>query len=287
MKSIPRFLIAKYTPDLRRMEPRNIGVVLWSSGRVAARFVGENGGSEIHPPRYLGVASRHAYREWIYYWRNQIERPSIILPDGRQVDREDPDFVDALRDMSKRQYLLANGGIIKQPIPASELDFVVNDLFEELVEVPSKSSQSLTQSRNAQLLARACKDVMLHSGIANRKDYFPEYPVVCPVGQSKQSFTFDFALHTTRPRMIMSRVFLWKAQSVQSTAFKFQSMQHAFPELSRERCAALVYHDESVGSTKDEDDIRENVLLLKGIGSVINVANTIRAADELLDLVPH
>ena len=32
----PRFLIAKYAPDLRRMEPRNIGVIVWNEGTTAA-----------------------------------------------------------------------------------------------------------------------------------------------------------------------------------------------------------------------------------------------------------
>ena len=38
----PRYLLAKYIPDPLRMEPRNIGVVLWAEGNVAARFVGES-----------------------------------------------------------------------------------------------------------------------------------------------------------------------------------------------------------------------------------------------------
>lgn len=37
----PRYLIAKYIPDLRRMEPRNIGVIVWSPQGVAARFAAE------------------------------------------------------------------------------------------------------------------------------------------------------------------------------------------------------------------------------------------------------
>ena len=39
----PRDLLAKYIPDPLRMEPRNIGVVLWADGNVTAwRFAGES-----------------------------------------------------------------------------------------------------------------------------------------------------------------------------------------------------------------------------------------------------
>ena len=38
----PRYLLAKYIPDHLRMEPRNIGVVLWAEGNVTARFFGES-----------------------------------------------------------------------------------------------------------------------------------------------------------------------------------------------------------------------------------------------------
>jgi hypothetical protein len=38
----PRYLIANYIPDLRRMEPRNIGVVLWALGAVVREPLGES-----------------------------------------------------------------------------------------------------------------------------------------------------------------------------------------------------------------------------------------------------
>ena len=35
----PKYLIAKYIPDLNRMEPRNIGIVVWSPEGIEARFL--------------------------------------------------------------------------------------------------------------------------------------------------------------------------------------------------------------------------------------------------------
>ena len=39
--STPRYLIAKYIPDLQRVEPQNIGVIVWAPGVAAARFAAE------------------------------------------------------------------------------------------------------------------------------------------------------------------------------------------------------------------------------------------------------
>ena len=34
-----RFLVAKYIPDMRRPEPRQIGVIVWTHGKLSARFL--------------------------------------------------------------------------------------------------------------------------------------------------------------------------------------------------------------------------------------------------------
>ena len=64
MKNLPKYLVAKYVSDPRRMEPRNIGVVLWASGRVAARFL-ESDEAEF-------VGDKKTYARWIDYWRGLL-----------------------------------------------------------------------------------------------------------------------------------------------------------------------------------------------------------------------
>src|SRR4029077_9353434 len=120
----PRFLIAKYVPDLRRMEPKNIGVIVWSNGTVRAKFVGEvrNGEPHVAPPAYLHVESRNAYRQWIEYWRAVIEKDSLQKDDGTIVDRNNPEFIAAIQAKSKQQYLLASGGEFLTKIGAGEID---------------------------------------------------------------------------------------------------------------------------------------------------------------------
>ncbi len=69
LKSAPRFLIAKYAPDLRLMEPRNIGIILWSSGVVAARFIGESDAGPVTPPTFIARKNKQVYVQWLRHWR--------------------------------------------------------------------------------------------------------------------------------------------------------------------------------------------------------------------------
>ena len=41
MSELPNYLVAKYISDLHRMEPRNIGIIVWTRSAVSARFVAE------------------------------------------------------------------------------------------------------------------------------------------------------------------------------------------------------------------------------------------------------
>ena len=84
-----RFLVAKYIPDLRRMEPKNIGIIAWNDGRTAARFLGEDDG----PPRYLGVRDRNNYAQWLTSWRSQLARPFVEAGRNERVRKQDVNFL--------------------------------------------------------------------------------------------------------------------------------------------------------------------------------------------------
>lgn len=68
--SAVRYLVAKYVPDLRRMEPKNIGVVVWSDGVVAARFAAEcpEKSGTVDDRCVPGfVRSLSAYKQWVRF----------------------------------------------------------------------------------------------------------------------------------------------------------------------------------------------------------------------------
>jgi uncharacterized protein YuzE len=118
-----RYLLAKYTPDLMRNEPRNVGVVAWSPEGVEARFLGETPGrpgevGEGTVPPFARSAS--AYRQWVRYWRKELAGgtppPALALasPPGN--------------------YVLAGGGFALGEVPPGGLPALADRLFAELVE---------------------------------------------------------------------------------------------------------------------------------------------------------
>jgi hypothetical protein len=137
---LPRFLIAKYVPDVFRNEPRNIGVVLWSPDGVAARFAGERADApgEINdadvPPF---VVSPVAYKQWVRYWRRELSSECVRpTAGGPPVGRSAPEYLDALRETGPGNYLLTDGGRFAEPVPAVELPQAVDYLFERYVAEP-------------------------------------------------------------------------------------------------------------------------------------------------------
>lgn len=67
----PRWLVAKYMPDLRRREPHNVGVILFTDAGPVSRFLGETATGSIDGrqlPQWVG--STENYKWWINYWRS-------------------------------------------------------------------------------------------------------------------------------------------------------------------------------------------------------------------------
>src|ERR1700722_19258050 len=98
MKTQQRYLIAKYVPDARRMEPRNIGVVLWASGKAVARF--------LRPQEADFIADKEIYERWTKYWHGLFGGSSIARMRGEPVPKDDPEFLDEFLKTQQGNYLL-------------------------------------------------------------------------------------------------------------------------------------------------------------------------------------
>jgi hypothetical protein len=277
-----RFLVAKYTPDLRRMEPRNIGVVLWSDGEMVAKFIGEkrNGTIDVDPPSRLKMHSHNAYRQWLFHWRHAIEGKAIRDSAGALVRREDPRFVDALLSKSKQQYMLVDGGRILERVQTQEMKETLDDLFANLVLEDSERIGATDKREVIRALHHSSTKVLRETGIAKRKDFFSDYWMACHVGETTQAFHFDYALHREKPKVLMTRVLLARAQSVHATAFRFQQMQLAFG-VPREKCASFVYATEA---DFEIEEIAEAYKMMNSIGVSVNFADESLAAEQLISL---
>ena len=64
------WLVAKYMPDLRRREPKNVGVLLRMGDSCFSRFLGEQSGGQIDGRHVHGlVNSVQNYKAWVGYWK--------------------------------------------------------------------------------------------------------------------------------------------------------------------------------------------------------------------------
>lgn len=110
-----RYWIARYTRDVFRNEPINIGIVLDVDGVRVARFLGETAPGQIDGRRIPQVKHSGAYKQWIDYWRKEM--------------------VERRRDcalLGKTQYQLVERGEVTDTGTDSP-DKILSYLFDELV----------------------------------------------------------------------------------------------------------------------------------------------------------
>jgi hypothetical protein len=103
----PIYLVFKYIPDIYRMEPRNVGVLVWHEGAVCARFL---------DPAPEFVKSPNAYRKWVEYWSEELRKPEAQPLVGKPIPVTDKRFLRVLQDISDGNFYLALGGAVSSPI---------------------------------------------------------------------------------------------------------------------------------------------------------------------------
>jgi hypothetical protein len=118
-----QWLVARYVRDLRRMEPRNVGVVLIQHGRAYSKFLGENPDGTIDGRKARRVAALDVYKEWVDHWKREVaEAPNV----ERLTERQGAD-----------SYYLDRGGFAWFAGEDHEPRAFLDRLFNELVAPPS------------------------------------------------------------------------------------------------------------------------------------------------------
>jgi hypothetical protein len=262
-----RFLIAKYVPDTKRMEPRNIGVVVWNNGHIVGRFLGEN--SPI--PRYLRVRDKITYQKWIAAWKSQLSRPILEYDRGRTANQSTPEFVDALQEWSKGNYLLVDGGIIQERVGDQETESLVQYLFKQLVEaeeiVEKKEHEYARLRTNVSRLIKS-------AGVTKLSDWRETEPTWYRAFGVLRNFYSDYVKGPIeKPYSIYNRVVLGDSKTFEATAFHLGSFQQS-REYPKSRIAAFVVVPEN--PTTQQKDNRE---MLENIATVIDVTNPTYARD--------
>lgn len=120
----PIYMVFKYIPDMVRMEPRNIGVLLWHKGALGAKFLEK-------APAF--VESESAYAQWLDYWVKCVHSQELASPmlGGEPVPVTSPKFLEVMQEASRGNFYLAYGGEVLDEVGdhADALDY----LFKQIV----------------------------------------------------------------------------------------------------------------------------------------------------------
>jgi hypothetical protein len=177
--SAPKYYVAKYIPDLQRMEPRNVGIVVWSPEGIEARFVaekpdraGEVDGRAV--PSF--VTSPTAYRQWIQFWRAELAKPQVESSDGGpKATKDSPDFLAAVQSWNRGNFVLVDGGHLLDVVDADDLPALADHLFETLVDAsPSDETRDPT-------LDELCDQLFKETNLAANPHFHTRYPVTCEI----------------------------------------------------------------------------------------------------------
>ena len=131
LKSSPkqRYLLAKYAADVRRMEARNIGVILWTPRGLGCKFLTEDAASFVDDMKM--------YRRWISFWTDTISQNEMVKRGGIKVSQDQPEFLDMIIETQRGGFLLCDAGHVTDKINKRDISKAVGFLFDELVGSPA------------------------------------------------------------------------------------------------------------------------------------------------------
>jgi hypothetical protein len=268
MSSGARYLVAKYISDLQRMEPRNVGIVLWASGKVSARFLGERADDlgKVDGRTVPGfIASTAAYKQWVEFWRAQL---------GNQTSsRFSESGLNSLKDASRGNFLLVDGGLILEEISPSYLPKLTNDLFQRLVDTTS------SEDPKDPILEQIANNWIKELGLTRNEHFRSRYEVVCPITPKvEERFEFSHAYTANGIQKLYQRVPLTRRYShlrrtVHDSAWMFEKViQQGI--VRRDQAVALVYATDEL---MRDPEISRSFNVLSSVASVANLADQSQA----------
>lgn len=281
-----KYLLAKYIPDLHRVEPRNIGVIVWSSVGVEARFLaeipdrpGEVDGRSV--PQF--VSSTSAYKQWIRYWRNAVSGETFKPAGGGDLlSVASPEFVAALQLTGQGNFVLAEAGQILDRITEDDLPVVADQLFASLVE-----SNASDEPRDLDL-DEVCDQLIQRTKLTENKNFHTNYPVRCDVRGVEEEYVFSHAYANGKPERLYQRVSIPRRKTQRTQLRKnvhdtTWSLEQVFNQkiVQPDKAAVLVY---VTPEQEAQTDVERSLRLLRSMVKVINLRDEQVALKEFEDM---
>lgn len=267
----PKYLLAKYVPDTLRMEPLNIGVILWASGSIACKFLPAESA-----PFNVDAA---VYNRWIEYWIDICSRPVTKLNSGEEVSRKSPLFLSALLESQRGAYRVYEAGTVLRQVAAEDREDAVASLFQTLVAVNDEESIARTPRESLEL---RCNAIFQKAGLWDREEFISSAQLDLVTAGTSQPFKFDHIWKNGHLGALFQRVNLRMQPSTTNAAFLFE---HAVRTPDAKDAKRFAMIDSS--STKTDDSTETRREMLSRLCRVVDVADqklAVEAVSEVLSL---
>jgi len=268
---LPRFLLAKYIPDLSRMEPRNIGVILWVRGKVACRF--------LETPGFLNEDS--SYERWCEFWKHETSGSSIQPRRGTPIPIEDPRCLDALMSTQDGNFQLFDSGELIETVRLRDISRAVNSLFDELVAV----QQPRSKKEHAITFAKECDQLMTDSGLRSFQGFRAKYDLTGSVYGITKHMQFHYGIDDSAvgsPLALFQRVNIDHDSSVHDAALKIHSAVSEEKRVPKNRCIAMIQSGQIARSSNGAAD---NNKLLQSLCLVVDIDDAVSARQQLAETI--
>jgi hypothetical protein len=288
MSTAPRFLVAKYIPDLRKQEPKNIGIVLWAGGQVLSRFVGDD---ELHNstqfyPNFVLKRNRPVYREWITHWRRLMSKETLPLQGRKTVPKSSADFLNALRLKSSGNFVLVEGGLFPVDIPKKDIGAIADGLFQEMV-----SEVERVEISEARSLQKRTNEFFSETNLKYRSNFAKNYRVQYDFRGVKRHVDFSYgisgeagSIFVGSPTALFQTARLSDMRDVNNALFMLEGVagNNGSSLLPKQCCFAVVH----TGAAKDAENVDESLESLDKVGTVLDLSNLSQAVDTFHRCVP-
>lgn len=287
MVSGPRYLIAKYIPDLIRMEPRNIGVVVWSLDGIEARFLGEK---PNHPGNVDGrslpafISNLGAYKQWLRFWRTELAKEAVDTISGDDaISRTSPAFLEALMSWNKGNFVLNEGGYGLDYVEADDLGEFTDYLYRMLVDT---SDGDEVQDPT---LDELCDEIIKEAHLQKNPNFQSAFKVECPIADRAQArvVTYEFShaykngsLQRLYQRVPLSRRKTVLRKTVHDSAWMFEKVIQR-NIISASQGGVLVHLNEE---DQQDKDVLDALKELESVTRVLNIADHAKTLHEFKEL---
>lgn len=203
-----KIMVAKYMPDSRRGEPRNVGVLIAGPGTSAMRFYGQRPDGSVDGRRTPGmIRDLEAYKLWVEYWAE-----ALSVGDS-----------DRLLGLKTDSYYVEETGEVLRDPQIDQLDALADRYFEELVtERPPEESTA------SQDLVAAVDRLIESPAIAERVSVRREYTVPIQVKGHPVELRFPYAFENGRVT-VGQRVLLGDESRAYGVLGRAQSLPSDYP----------------------------------------------------------